>query len=169
MAMLQAKPAGAVGADGGRMQSACLSGRGACGARSGGRLADVRPGRITPRHTNQPDQGPSHEEMLRVRLTGRRMLLFGTFVLAALAFLYFVLPQLGGVKHTWDRLNEGDALWIAVAVIVEVVSVASYIAIFQGVHVPKGLPIHWRHSYQITMARLSGRACSRLAVRAGWR
>ena len=102
--------------------------------------------------------------MLRVRLTGRRMLLFGTFVLAALAFLYFVLPQLGGVKHTWDRLNEGDAWWIAVAVIVEVVSMASYIAIFQGVHVPKGSPIRWRHSYQITMA---GLAATRLFAAGG--
>ena len=99
-----------------------------------------------------------------MRLTGRRMLLFGTFVLAALAFLYFVLPQLGGVKHTWDRLNEGDAWWIAVAVIVEVVSMASYIAIFQGVHVPKGSPIRWRHSYQITMA---GLAATRLFAAGG--
>ena len=75
-----------------------------------------------------------------------------------------MLPQLGGVKHTWDRLNEGDAWWIAVAVIVEVVSMASYIAIFQGVHVPKGSPIRWRHSYQITMA---GLAATRLFAAGG--
>lgn len=107
---------------------------------------------------------PSHEEVLRVRLTGRRMLLFATFVLASLAFLYFVLPQLGGVKHTWDRLNDGDAWWIAVAVVVEVVSMASYIAIFQGVHVPPGSPIRFRHSYQITMA---GLAATRLFAAGG--
>lgn len=106
MAMLQAEP---VGADSGRMRAPASPDGGLAGVRSG-RLADVRPGRITPlRRAGQRAQGPSHEEMLRVRLTGRRMLLFGTFVMAALAFLYFVLPQLGGVKHTWDRLNEGDA------------------------------------------------------------
>jgi uncharacterized protein (TIRG00374 family) len=113
----------------------------------------------------EPTRGhPTHEEVLRVRLTGRRMLAFAAFVLAALAFLYFVLPQLGGVKHTWDRLNEGNLWWIAVAVAVEVVSIASYIAIFQGVHVPPGSPIRWRHSYQITMA---GLAATRLFAAGG--
>ncbi len=161
MAMLQAEP---VGADSCRMRAPASPDGGLAGVRSG-RLTDVRPGRITPlRRASQRAQGPSHEEMLRVRLTGRRMLLFGTFVMAALAFLYFVLPQLGGVKHTWDRLNEGDAWWIAVAVLVEVVSMASYIAIFQGVHVPKGSPIRWRHSYQITMA---GLAATRLFAAGG--
>jgi len=163
MAVLQAEPVGAVGPDSGRVSRAPTVPEGRLeGARPGGRLANVRPGRITERR--RTDRQPSHEEVLRVRVTGRRMLLFGIFVLAALAFLYFVLPQLGGVKHTWDRLNEGNAWWIAVAVIVEVVSMASYIAIFQGVHVPKGSPIHWRHSYQITMA---GLAATRLFAAGG--
>ncbi len=151
MALLQAETIGAAAANGGRI-----------GAPANGNRAGLRPGRIT--ESQRTERQPSHEEVLRVRLTGRRMLLFGTFVLAALAFLYFVLPQLGGVKHTWDRLNEGDAWWIAVAVIVEVVSMASYIAIFQGVHVPKGSPIRWRHSYQITMA---GLAATRLFAAGG--
>jgi uncharacterized protein (TIRG00374 family) len=111
-----------------------------------------------------PRAEPSHEEVLRVRLTRRRMLAFAAFVVLALAFLYFVLPQLGGVKHTWDRLKEGNVWWIAVAVAVEVVSMASYIAIFQGVHVPRGSPIRWRHSYQITMA---GLAATRLFAAGG--
>ncbi len=163
MAVLQAEPVGAVGPDSNRVGRAPTPSDGRLASvRSGARLAHVRPGRITERR--RAERQPSHEEVLRVRLTGRRMLLFGTFVLASLAFLYFVLPQLGGVKHTWDRLNEGNAWWIAVAVIVEVVSMASYIAIFQGVHVPKGSPIHWRHSYQITMA---GLAATRLFASGG--
>jgi uncharacterized protein (TIRG00374 family) len=152
MALLQAEVVGAAGADGG----------GARASNGGGRTG-VRLGRITPRG-ERVERQPSHEEVLRVRLTGRRILLFATFVLAALAFLYFVLPQLGGVKHTWDRLNDGDAWWIAVAVVVEVVSMASYIAIFQGVHVPPGSPIRFRHSYQITMA---GLAATRLFAAGG--
>lgn len=151
MALLQAETVGVARADGGRV-----------GTASNGRRAEVRPGLIT--ELRRTDRRPSHEEVLRVRLTGRRMLLFGTFVLAALAFLYFVLPQLDGVKHTWDRLNEGNAWWIAVAVIVEIMSMASYIAIFQGVHVPPGSPIRWRHSYQITMA---GLAATRLFAAGG--
>ncbi len=104
------------------------------------------------------------EEMPRVHITRKRTLLFAAFVLAALAFLYFVLPQLGGVKHTWDRLNEGDSWWIAVAVVLQLISMASYIAIFQGVHVPPGSPITWRQSYQITMA---GLAATRLFAAGG--
>jgi uncharacterized protein (TIRG00374 family) len=95
------------------------------------------------------------EELPRLGMTRRRMVGLGTFVAAALAFLYVVLPQLGGVRYTWDRLGEGDAWWIAVAFVVEVVSMASYIAIFQGVHVPPGSAIRFRHSYQITMAGLA--------------
>jgi putative heme transporter len=156
MALLQPRAVG-VGADG--AGAGTVTG----GAREDGRLA---PGRYQTRIGGvQPaTASPSHEELLRVRLTRQRMLLFGVFVLAALAFLYFVLPQLGGVKHTWDRLNDGDAWWIAVAVGVEVVSMASYVAIFQGVHVPPGSPIRWRHSYQITMA---GLAATRLFAAGG--
>jgi putative heme transporter len=95
------------------------------------------------------------DEMPRMHVTRRRALLFAAFVLAALAFLYVVLPQLGGVKHTWDRLNNGNSWWIAIAVVMELLSLASYIAIFQGVSVPPGSPITWRQSYQITMAGLA--------------
>ena len=93
--------------------------------------------------------------MPRVPVTRRRAMLFGLFALTALAFLYFVLPQLGGVKHTLNRLNDGDAWWIAVAVALELLSMVSYIAIFQGVHVPPGSPITFRESYLITMAGLA--------------
>lgn len=106
----------------------------------------------------------TREEMPRLGMTRRRLLGFGAFVLTALAFLYVVLPQLGGIRHTWDRLGEGDAWWIAVALVVELISMASYIAIFQGVHVPPGSPIGWRHSYQITMA---GLAATRLFAAGG--
>ncbi len=107
---------------------------------------------------------PTHEELLRVRITRRRMLAFAAFVVVALAFLYVVLPQLGGIGRTWDRLNEGDAWWIAVAVAVEVASMASYIAIFHGIHIPPGSSITWRQSYQITMA---GLAATRLFAAGG--
>jgi uncharacterized protein (TIRG00374 family) len=86
------------------------------------------------------------------------------FVLATAAFLYFVLPQLDGVRHTWDRLNDGDSWWIAVAVVLQVLSMVSYIAIFQGIHVPPGSPISFRQSYQITMA---GLAATRLFAAGG--
>lgn len=104
------------------------------------------------------------EEMPRFQVTRRSMWMFALFVVLALAFLYFVLPQLGGVKHTWDRLNEGNSWWIAVAVALQVVAMASYIAIFHGVHVPPGSKITFRESYLITMA---GLAATRLFAAGG--
>jgi uncharacterized protein (TIRG00374 family) len=95
------------------------------------------------------------EEMPRMNVTRRRALLLAAFVVSSLAFLYVVLPQLGGVQHTWNRLNNGDAWWIAVAGVMEVLSIAAYIAMFQGVCVPERSPITWRESYQITMAGLA--------------
>jgi len=108
-----------------------------------------------------PERG---EAMLRLGVTRRRALLFAAFVLAALAFLYLVLPQLGGFQHTWNRLKGGDAWWIAVAVVLQVLSMISYIAIFQGVAVPRDSPITWRESYEITMA---GLAATRLFAAGG--
>jgi uncharacterized membrane protein YbhN (UPF0104 family) len=104
------------------------------------------------------------EEMPRLQVTRRRLVAFAAFLAAALAFLYVILPQIGGVRHTWNRLGEGDVRWIAVALVVEVISMASYIAIFQGVHVPPGSRIRLRHSYQITMA---GLAATRLFAAGG--
>jgi putative heme transporter len=115
--------------------------------------------------SEEPTRDPTvEEEMPRVQVTRRSMWLFALFVVTALAFLYLVLPQLGGVRHTWDRLNQGDSWWIAVAVLLQVAAMASYIAIFQGVHVPPGSPITFRESYLITMA---GLAATRLFAAGG--
>ena len=80
------------------------------------------------------------------------------------AFLYFVLPKFGGVGTHWDRLDQRRAWWIGVAAALEVLSFASYVAFFQGVFVPRGSPIAWRESYQITMA---GLAATRLFAAGG--
>jgi uncharacterized protein (TIRG00374 family) len=88
-------------------------------------------------------------------ITRERAVLFGLFVVSAIAFLYFVLPQLGDVKDTWGKLDQGDPIWLAVAFGLQLLATASYIAVFQGVHVPPGYPIRFRESYQITMAGLA--------------
>lgn len=104
------------------------------------------------------------EEMPKMGITRERALLFALFVVSAIAFLYFVLPQLGDVKETWGRLDKGDPLWLGVAFGMQMLATASYIAVFQGVHVPPGYPIRFRESYQITMA---GLAATRLFAAGG--
>jgi uncharacterized protein (TIRG00374 family) len=104
------------------------------------------------------------EAMPKMGITRDRALLFALFVVSAIAFLYFVLPQLGDVKDTWGKLDQGDPYWLAVAFGLQMLATASYIAVFQGVHVPPGYPIRFRESYQITMA---GLAATRLFAAGG--
>jgi uncharacterized protein (TIRG00374 family) len=117
-----------------------------------------------------PIAEPSHheehddEEMPRVVLTRRRTIAFVIFVLASIAFLYFVLPQINGVKEAWDRVTDGDQLWLGVALLFELLSIASYVALFHGIHVPPGSPLTHGDSYLITMA---GLAATRLFAAAG--
>jgi uncharacterized protein (TIRG00374 family) len=110
------------------------------------------------------DEVDDDEAMPKMQMTRDRALLLGLFVVSAIAFLYFVLPQLSGVKNTWDRLDQGDPWWIAIALVFQVLAMASYVLIFQGTHVPPGSPITYRESYLITMA---GLAATRLFAAGG--
>jgi putative heme transporter len=104
------------------------------------------------------------EEMPRVRLTRRQIVAFVIFVLSAVAFLYFVLPKLTGVGTTVHRIEQGNSWWIAVGVVLEMLSFAGYVVLFRAVFVSGDGRIGWRESYEITMA---GLAATRLFAAAG--
>jgi uncharacterized protein (TIRG00374 family) len=103
-----------------------------------------------------PGTDPSDdEEMPRVRLTRRSLLAAIVFVIAAIAFLYWGLPRLAGLKNTWRRVEEGDPAWLAVAFLFTCLSFGGYVLLFLGVYVRAGTRIDWRTSYLITMAGLA--------------
>jgi putative heme transporter len=104
------------------------------------------------------------EEMPRVVITRERALLFGTFVLVALAFLYVVLPKIKGGSESIKGLSDGEPIWLAVALVLECVSFAGYVILFRTVFVRGKTRIGWRASYEITMA---GLAATRLFAAAG--
>jgi uncharacterized protein (TIRG00374 family) len=110
------------------------------------------------------DLNPRTEEMPRVVFTRRRLLASVIFVVSAVAFLYFVLPKLLGLRDTWNRLQHGDVVWLALAALLEVCSFFGYIALFRLVFVRGEGRIDWKASYQITMA---GLAATRLFASAG--
>ena len=113
----------------------------------------------------QSPEDADDEEMPRVVITRRRALLFGVFVLAAVAFLYYGLPKLAGLGKTWKRLGEGDPIWLVVALVLECLSFGGYVILFRTVFVRhENERIGWRASYQITMA---GVAATRLFAAAG--
>ena len=95
------------------------------------------------------------EEMPRLRVT-RRMLIAGfLFIAAALAFLYFVLPQIAGLDETWNRIEQGDPWWLALALAFTILSFGGYVVLFEYVYVSAGSRIDLRTAYQITMASLA--------------
>jgi uncharacterized protein (TIRG00374 family) len=104
------------------------------------------------------------EEMPRVILTRKRIALSALFVASAVAFLYFVLPKLVGLKTTWNRLQHGNGWWLGLGAALEVCSFLGYIGLFRAVFVRGESRINWRESYQITMA---GLAATRLFASAG--
>lgn len=104
------------------------------------------------------------EEMPKVQITRDHAVVLVLFVIGMIGFLYFVLPHLGEQKDTWERLGDGNGWWLAVAFAFQILAMASYVLIFQGVHVPPNSPITYRESYLITMA---GLAATRLFAAGG--
>jgi uncharacterized protein (TIRG00374 family) len=109
--------------------------------------------------------GGSHEEeMPRVAITRRQAIAFGLFVLTIVAFFYFVLPKLSGVGTTVHRIERGNSWWIAIGVVLELLSFAGYVVLFRAVFVRGQGRIGWPESYEITMA---GLVATRLFAAAG--
>ncbi|MGI8580399.1 MAG: lysylphosphatidylglycerol synthase transmembrane domain-containing protein [Solirubrobacteraceae bacterium] len=121
----------------------------------------------TPYASVPPGPATAGDDMPRMVLTRRRMILFGLFVISAVAFLYFVLPKIvgnGGLRDSWSKLDRGDPWWLALAGLFELLSFLGYIALFRAVFVRGRGLVDWRESYQITMA---GLAATRLFAAAG--
>src|SRR3712207_988534 len=93
--------------------------------------------------------------MPRMRLTRRNFLLGTVFIVAALAFLYFGVPQIVGLEDTWNRLRGCDVWWLRGALVFTVCSFGGYVALFQGVYMRAGSRIDLKASYLITMAGLA--------------
>jgi uncharacterized protein (TIRG00374 family) len=99
----------------------------------------------------------------------RRQLVFGGLLaIAAILGLYFLIPKLAGLNQTWGQLRHGDPVFLGVAAVCELVSIAGYALLFNtvfntvfGREVPR---IDWRASLQIPLA---GIAAIRLLAAAG--
>jgi uncharacterized protein (TIRG00374 family) len=116
-----------------------------------------------PRVNPQPPED-DEEERPALQVTRRNLVVLGGFLLAALAGLYFLLPQIAGLDDTWNRIGDGRPEWTAAALLLTFGMFAGYVAMFRGVFLRAGSRIGWRASYQITMA---GLAASRLFAAGG--
>ena len=124
--------------------------------------------KVTPTEVDPPEPDDLDEAMPRLQITRRRFVLGVFFVVSAVAFLYFVLPQLADLREQSEQVGEGNRLWLAVAFVFTIASFGGYVMMFQGIFVRGGTPasarIDWRASYQITMA---GLAATRLFAAGG--
>jgi uncharacterized membrane protein YbhN (UPF0104 family) len=102
----------------------------------------------------------------RLEFTTRNVLLLAGFLVASIAALYYLLPQIAGLDDTWHRIENGSPYWIALALAFTAGMFGGYVMMFRGVFVraPSGVHIGWRESYQITMA---GLAASRIFAAGG--
>jgi uncharacterized protein (TIRG00374 family) len=101
------------------------------------------------------DDRQHDEEMPRLRVTRKALVIGFVFIAVALAFLYFVLPQIAGLDDTWHRIEQGDPWWLALALAFTILSFAGYVVLFEYVYVSAGSRIDLRTAYQITMASLA--------------
>ncbi len=109
--------------------------------------APAEPNAVPPAH--EDEQGP------HVELSARSVLIGLAFVVAAILALYLLLPQIAGLGETWQRIEDGDPLWLVLCGVFTIGMFAGYVALFQYVFVKAGSRIDWRESYQITMAGLA--------------
>jgi uncharacterized membrane protein YbhN (UPF0104 family) len=102
-------------------------------------------------------------EQAVTRSLSRPLLVAGT-VGASLAGLYVALPAIAGLGTTWRRLGDGEAWWLALALVLEAGSYAGYVLLFKAVFGSAEHAIGWRRSGEITLA---GVAATRLLATGG--
>jgi uncharacterized protein (TIRG00374 family) len=113
---------------------------------------------------NSTPEDAEHDEMPSGVIDRRKLIGSLLFVVAAIAFFYFVLPKIADLGEAIDRLREGNTWWLALAVLFEICSFGGYVWLFRTVFIRGETRIGWRESYQITMA---GLAATRLFAAAG--
>jgi uncharacterized protein (TIRG00374 family) len=130
---------------------------------------DPRTGRDVPQQdpdradtaNDQFDEPVTEDVETSMAFDRSRLITYALIVLVILVALYFVLPELTGLEDSLRRIEDADPVWIAVALGFNLLSFASYIAIFRGILGGRRVSpkvrerIDWRTSYQVTLAGLA--------------
>lgn len=108
-----------------------------------------------------PEQRPTQPGFLR-RHRRAALAVLGAVLLAG--FVYYVVPQIAGLGSTLARLRGGDSWWLALGVLLEVISYLGEITLLRGVFSRPGRRMGWHTSCQITLA---GGAATKILATAG--
>lgn len=111
---------------------------------------------------DEDEEGPA------LHLSRRTIIVVVVALALTIALVAVVLPQIKGLRSTYDRISDGDPWWLALGLAFSVLSFGGYVAMFKWVYVKRGDPasgrIGFAESYQITMA---GLAATRLFAAGG--
>jgi uncharacterized protein (TIRG00374 family) len=69
--------------------------------------------------------------------------------------IYVLFPKIIGLEGALEKMEDGDPVWIGIALAFNVLAFAAYVALFRGVVGEKVIHLTVRESYQITMAGLA--------------
>ena len=97
-------------------------------------------------------------------LTRKRVIIGAVVLVLMVVGLYFLVPKLAGLNHTWGELKHGDPWWLALGAGLEMLSVTGYALLFATVFGRGNDRINWRASIEIPLA---GIAAIRLLAAAG--
>ena len=115
----------------------------------------------TTEESTEADVVPaSAEEMLQesepsALFTPRRLIQTLIAVVLLTVAIYVLVPKLFEVEDAIARMGEGDPLWIGIALAINVLAFAAYVALFRGVIGERVLHLRVAEAYQITMAGLA--------------
>ncbi|HEX8752911.1 MAG TPA: hypothetical protein VF731_05785, partial [Solirubrobacterales bacterium] len=76
-------------------------------------------------------------------LTPRRLIQTVIVVLLLLVSIYFLFPKLVGLSDAMSKLGDADPVWIGIAIGFNILSYATYIALFKAVVGGNALRLTW--------------------------
>ncbi|MGE0506331.1 MAG: YbhN family protein [Solirubrobacterales bacterium] len=85
-------------------------------------------------------------------LTTKRIVQTLILVAILLVGIYFFVPKIAGFGDALGRLDDAEPIWIAVAIGLNVLAYATYIALFKAVVGGDALRLTWTETYEINMA-----------------
>lgn len=85
----------------------------------------------------------------------KRLVQTGIAVVLLTVAIYVLLPKIVGLDDALSKVEDGNPLWIAVAIGFTVLAFAAYVALFKGVVGEKVIHLTVGESYQITLAGLA--------------
>jgi uncharacterized protein (TIRG00374 family) len=112
-------------------------------------------------HEPEPEGPRSIGEFARRH---RRALVVLLVAAVAIACVAVIVPQVGGLGGTLDRLRQGNKTWLVVGALLEAVSLGGYAAALRTVFSSNDVRIGWRAAYEITLA---GTVATKLFAAAG--